>query len=501
MSGISGHQRQSHKAARPRWQRIALYLPTAIQVIFSAPFRADQAWMVSVPAPQRENRRRAAFLRLILTCALVLLILVLFPAAVFGNASTASLWRLGLVTLLAATSLFLNTRERTTEAGMLFISTTIALTLDYLVTNPDGLDVQAMLTLALFAAFILIAGLILPEWATWSLAGIGVATTIASVFLLPLAPPLHNALADPTQLRFAIAGPLILLQVFVALFSWIAARSNKATVQAVSQAFAREQELSLLKDQFITNVNHELRTPLMAMDGYIKLLRWRHQALSPERREELIEKAARAGDNLVTLVTSILETRHLEQTAEDFTPTAVALRATIEAAIRLAAAQIEETSTPAESGERTLRLHVSEDLAAWAEPVRVQQIFINLLSNAVKYSPPGTPIEVSARVVPSRWDASHGIRQGLRSHQPLIEITVRDFGFGIPPDQIPLLFERFVRLPRDLASNIAGNGLGLYLCRSFAQAMGGKIWVESSGIPGEGSTFHLQLPVPPPGAA
>ncbi len=500
MSGIPAHQKHSRKAARSRWQGIALYLPTVIQVIFSAPFRADQEWIVSVPAPQRENRRRSAFLRLILTCALVLLILVLFPAAVFGDAQVASLWRLGLVTLLAAISLFLNTRERTTEAGILFISTTIALTLDYLVTNPDGLDVQAILTLTFFAVFILITGLILPGWATWSLAGISVAITIASVFLLPLAPPLRSALADPAQLRFAIAGPLILLQVFVALFSWIAARSNKATVQAVSQAFAREQELSLLKDQFITNVNHELRTPLMAMDGYIKLLRLRHQALSPERRGDLIEKAARAGDNLVTLVTSILETQRLGQTAEDFIPTSIPLRATIEAAIRLAAAHI-ETSKTAESGERALHLHVPEDMVAWAEPVRVQQIFTNLLSNAVKYSPAGTPIEVSARVVPSRWDASQGIRQGLRGHQSLIEITIQDFGFGIPPDQIPLLFERFVRLPRDLASNIAGNGLGLYLCRSFAEAMGGKIWVESTGVPGEGSTFHLQLPVPPPGAA
>src|SRR6185437_7901459 len=157
-------------------------------------------------------------------------------------------------------------------------------------------------------------------------------------------------------------------------------------------------------------------------------------------------------------------TQRLEQSAEDFTPASIPLRETIEAAIRLAAAQI-ETSQTAESGERALRLHISEDMTAWAEPVRLQQIFTNLLSNAVKYSPAGTPIDVSAWVVPSRWDASQGIRQGLRNQQSLIEITIRDFGFGIPPDQIPLLFERFVRLPRDLASNIAGNGLGLYLCR------------------------------------
>ncbi len=76
----------------------------------------------------------------------------------------------------------------------------------------------------------------------------------------------------------------------------------------------------------------------------------------------------------------------------------------------------------------------------------------------------------------------------------MIEIRVRDFGLGIPPEHIALLFERFVRLPRDLASRVVGNGLGLYLCRQLAQAMGGRIWAESAGVEGEGSTFHLLLP-------
>ena len=74
---------------------------------------------------------------------------------------------------------------------------------------------------------------------------------------------------------------------------------------------------------------------------------------------------------------------------------------------------------------------------------------------------------------------------------------MRDYGLGIPPDQIPLLFNRFARLPRELASAIGGTGLGLYLCRVFAEGMGGTIDIESTGVVGEGSTFRLRLPLPP----
>jgi len=80
---------------------------------------------------------------------------------------------------------------------------------------------------------------------------------------------------------------------------------------------------------------------------------------------------------------------------------------------------------------------------------------------------------------------------------PAVEIVVSDNGLVIPPEQIPLLFQRFVRLPRDLASTITGTGLGLYLCRMYMEAMGGRIWVESSGVPSEGSRFYLQLQTPP----
>jgi signal transduction histidine kinase len=147
--------------------------------------------------------------------------------------------------------------------------------------------------------------------------------------------------------------------------------------------------------------------------------------------------------------------------------------------------------------ERELGVEIPEGLAVMADQVWLRQILTNLLSNALKYSEPGTPVEIAASVVGEPAAKTRGLRRAQKGRD-MVEITVRDHGFGVPPDQIPLLFERFVRLPRDLASSVPGNGLGLHLCRLLAERMGGRIWVESAGVAGEGSTFYLRLPLPEP---
>jgi signal transduction histidine kinase len=186
----------------------------------------------------------------------------------------------------------------------------------------------------------------------------------------------------------------------------------------------------------------------------------------------------------------VLDVRRIETDAAAMRPAVCVLHPIILSATHLL--------DPREAGmqERPLHLQVPPDLTVYADPDRTRQVMLNLLSNGCKYSPPGSPLEVTAR----RYAPGAGVRRWGRAdagEPPMVEIAVRDRGEGIPPEQAVLLFQRFVRLERDIASNVTGTGLGLAICRAYVEAMGGRIWIESSGVPGEGSTFLFTLPAAP----
>lgn len=296
-------------------------------------------------------------------------------------------------------------------------------------------------------------------------------------------------------------GAFIVEQWLLAVIVFVAARGYRRTLRQISDVsvqYERARQLDELKDPFITSVNHELRNPVMLIQGYIDLLRLKGNELTAEPRAAMVQRASQAGDHLSSLVQSILDSRRLERGAKDYEPEAVSVLQAVE----YAAALVDPGA--GQEVERDLRVHVPAGLTIWGETIRLQQILANLLSNALKYSAAGTPVDVVAREVTEmparagRWWGSTPVERHM------VEISVRDYGLGIPPNQAPLLFHRFVRLPRDLASTIVGNGLGLYLCRELAEAMDGKIWVESAGIEGEGATFYVRLPqpqAPPPSPA
>ncbi len=355
--------------------------------------------------------------------------------------------------------------------------------------DPFGLAAYVFLPLAIVLIGLLTTQLftvLATLWINW--------LTIMFTFMAPRSLAIERIIQKEALL---IAFFCIMIEWCFAVMLLALRRALTATLKELGDvrvAYEQAKQLDEIKDQFIRSVNHELRNPVMALNGYVKVLRLQLDSLPHERMVIFLDRASRVGDRVVALLKSILDTGQLEQHAAELTLEAVNVRAAVMEAAELI--------DPLEGAivQRELHVHVPDDLLMWADRVRFQQVMTNLLSNAVKYSPAGAPITVDATAkspdaAPHAMALFGGSRR--RSQPPVVEIAVHDQGLGIPPEQIPLLFQRFMRLPRDIASPVIGNGLGLFLCRRFVEAMQGTIWVESQGIAGKGSTFYVRLPLPP----
>lgn len=382
-------------------------------------------------------------------------------------------------------------RGRTTLATTIMVLTGslgIMFIIFFQVFFEEGLSIYTLSEFMIFSCVIILVGILGNLWAV---VGATLAVNALTLFLLYEGPAYPGLGPIISQQIVSIAIAALVLEWLIAAFliaNWLTYRQTLRTLGAAYERVYQAERLDELKDQFITHINHELRTPIMALHGYVEYLR---EALPQLSREELtgaLERASRTGSSLVALLSSILEVRRIDGQTDSYEPTAVPVREALDVALTL----IDPRET--KRGSQDIRIALPEGLAIWGEPVRFQQILTNLLSNALKYSPPGSPVEVTARVVIQR-SSNQRRRHGSAPARAMAEIRVRDFGLGIPPDQAPLLFNRFVRLPRDLASSVVGSGLGLYLCRVMTESMGGTIHVESSGVEGEGALFIVRLPL------
>lgn len=452
---------------------------------------------------QYDRERRIALLRVMAPAFIIistLAIVLLSPYAVFAAQNRRLLVTvdavLALVIVVDSVALVAMRRGQITFASVLVLiaSAISAVTVEVAWVNANHLDLFGIVGFAALGAVIVEAGA-LGE--LWLIVGTTVIMNAVSLGILLLAPPAAD-LTGVLHREFVIVAPMTLLLQWVVGATMIALwRNFQATLRQMSIAYERARQLDELKSQFIASVNHELRTPLTTMNTYIQASLQGWDRLAPQEIRSALEHADRVGRSLADLVKEILSTRRIDQEASAFTPAPVQVRTTLQEAVALVDMRTESEQP------RDLILNVPEDVVIWGDVTRLRQVFTNLLSNALKYSPSGSSIEVEARHVASVANTQEGtgtrrrfLRGQTQAQLSAVEIVVRDHGLGIPTQQIPFLFNRFVRLPRDLASTIVGTGLGLYLCRLYIEAMGGRIWVESSGIQGEGSSFYIRLPIP-----
>jgi signal transduction histidine kinase len=236
----------------------------------------------------------------------------------------------------------------------------------------------------------------------------------------------------------------------------------------LAAALTHTQELDHLKNQFIQNVSHELRSPLALIQGYAELLTTGELGNLDSDQIEAAEVIARRTHLLTCLVEDI--TLILSAEARPLSLEPVALD-------ELARAAVEDHRIVAQQEGLTLTAQIPSQVQPVAgEPIYVQRIIENLLGNAIKFTPSGGNITLSVQ-----QEGDHVI------------LEVADSGVGIPDDQQELIFGRFYQVDGSSRRQYRGVGLGLALVKEAAEALGGSVSVESQV--GQGSTFTVRLPV------
>jgi two-component system phosphate regulon sensor histidine kinase PhoR len=229
------------------------------------------------------------------------------------------------------------------------------------------------------------------------------------------------------------------------------------------------RHLENIRRDFVSNVSHELKTPITSIKGFVETLR--DGALDHrEHAERFLGIVARHAERLHAIIEDLLALSRLEQSDEsyDIPRSETTLTDILQAAILDCAAK-------AEAQHVTVVSSCAAELRATVNAPLLEQAVVNLLENAITYSNPGGSVWVSAR-----------------QHDNMLVIDVRDQGVGIPHDHLDRIFERFYRVDKARSRERGGTGLGLAIVKHIAQVHGGQVSVMSTM--GQGSTFTLHLP-------
>jgi two-component system phosphate regulon sensor histidine kinase PhoR len=233
------------------------------------------------------------------------------------------------------------------------------------------------------------------------------------------------------------------------------------------------KRLERVRQEFVANVSHELKTPLSVIKACVETL-LDGAVEDPQHRGPFLEQIAGQADRLHALILDLLSLARIEAGTQVFDLQAVPVAP-------LVARCLERHRARANAQDHCLEAVPPQGngaLAVWADEEAVREILDNLVDNALKYTPAGGRVWI-------RWGPGDGYA----------DIEVGDTGIGIPEADLPRIFERFYRVDKARAREKGGTGLGLSIVKHLVQAMQGS--VEAASRVGEGTRFRIRLPLPP----
>ncbi|VVB97806.1 Methyl sulfide methyltransferase-associated sensor [uncultured archaeon] len=243
----------------------------------------------------------------------------------------------------------------------------------------------------------------------------------------------------------------------------------KTSYEKLQAAYEELKSLDRMKSEFLSNVSHELKTPLVSIRGYSELLHDEKLGLIKDEQKKSLEAIIRNADRLTRLINSILFISKMQAEKLEFQFRPVDMDEIVKVCVDDARSMID-----------TKQITFEKDIPGISkvngEKDRFIEVISNLLDNAIKFTPTGGKISIKAR-----------------DEEEFVHLEVIDNGIGIPLEIIPKLFSRFYQADASASRKYGGTGLGLYITKNIVDAFHGKIWIESEI--GKGTKVHVLLPI------
>ena len=239
--------------------------------------------------------------------------------------------------------------------------------------------------------------------------------------------------------------------------------------ETIKEKTEQAEATDIAKDEFLSMITHELKTPLVPIQGYVDILLGEHLGTLTEKQKERLKIIKASSESLLRIISDLLDAQKLELGKLVVKKENHNIKDTLDKAV-------EALQPRAIENKITIKQNLEKEIIVPYDPERIMQVLTNLLKNSVDAVKPDTGlIEVSVKDSPEE-----------------IVVKIKDNGPGIPPEKQDDLFKKFYQVDTSLTREIGGSGLGLAICKGLVEEHGGRIYAEST--PGAGATFSFTLP-------